>query len=81
MATFPRRKADVAALAGTIINGLTEHGHDFPDCPVTVETLQAALPRYRSEMESAETAEGAGANVNAQPEFLFPPPSAICISL
>jgi len=61
MATFPRREADVAALAGTIVNGLTEHGREFPDTPVTVETLQEALLRYRSAKETAETAEGAAA--------------------
>ncbi len=30
MARFSAREADVAALAGAIVNGLTEHAQDFP---------------------------------------------------
>jgi hypothetical protein len=61
MATFPRREADVAALAGTMVHGLMENGEHFPDSPVTVDALQEAVVRYRSAKESAETAEGAAA--------------------
>jgi hypothetical protein len=61
MATFPRREADVAALAGTMVHGLLENGQDFPDSPVTVDALQEALSRYVSTKESAESAEGAAA--------------------
>jgi len=61
MARFPTREADVAALAGTIVNGLTENGQHFPDTPVAVDALQEALLRYRSAKETAETAEGEAA--------------------
>jgi hypothetical protein len=61
MATFPRREADVAALAGTMVHGLQENGQHFPDTPVTVETLQEAIARYASAKETAESAQGAAA--------------------
>ena len=62
MAKFPRREADVAALAGTMVFGLAENAEDFPDCPVSVERLQEALARYNRAKETAATAEGAPAD-------------------
>ena len=61
VATFPRREAEVAALAATMLHGLQENGQHFPDSPVSVETLQEALARYSSAKEAAATAEGAAA--------------------
>ncbi|MFC1640165.1 fibronectin type III domain-containing protein [Gemmatimonadota bacterium] len=61
MAKFPRREADIAALAGTMVFGLAENAEDFPDCPVTVERLQEALSRYNRAKETAATADGAAA--------------------
>jgi hypothetical protein len=61
MANFPRREADIAALAGTMVFGLAENADDFPDCPVNVERLQEALARYNRAKETAATADGAAA--------------------
>ena len=61
MAKFPRREADIAALAGTMVFGLAENAEDFPDCPVSAERLQEALARYNSAKETAAAAEGAAA--------------------
>ena len=61
MAKFPTREAEVAALAGTIIHGLTEHGDDFPACPVAVETLQESLNRYNTARDLAASAQGVAA--------------------
>jgi hypothetical protein len=44
-----------------MLHGLQENGHDFPDSPVTVETLQEAVARYTSAKETAESAQGAAA--------------------
>ncbi len=43
MAKFPRREADIAAMAGTMVFGLAENAEDFPDCPVSAARLQEAL--------------------------------------
>ena len=68
MAKFPRREADVAALAGTMVFGLAENAEDFPDCPVTVERLQEALARYNRAKEIAAAAEGAVAEAYEEKE-------------
>jgi len=39
MARFPSREADVAALAGNVIVGLTESADDFPAPPVPAAFL------------------------------------------
>jgi hypothetical protein len=59
MARFPRREADVAALAGTMVFGLAENAEDFPACPVSVKVLREALARYNRAKEIAATAQGA----------------------
>ena len=61
MAKFPTREAEVAALAGTIIHGLSENADDFPACPVGVETLQESLNRYNRAKDVAASAQGAAA--------------------
>ena len=61
MGRFPRREADVAALASQIITGLTENAEDFPSPPRTVDELQASLDSYKRMLEAAVVAEGAAA--------------------
>lgn len=61
MPNFPRREADVAALAGIMVHGLEEHAPDFPDSPVTIEAFQEAIARYANAKEASATAEGAAA--------------------
>jgi hypothetical protein len=61
MAKFPRREADIAALAGTMVFGLAENAEDFPDTPVSAERLQEALGRYNRAKDNAAAAEGAAA--------------------
>ena len=56
MARFPRREADIAAMAGTMVFGLAENAEDFPDCPVSVERLQEALARYNRAKDAAAAA-------------------------
>ena len=53
MAKFPTREADVGAMAGTIISGLTEYAEEFPACPVSVKTMQDALNRYNTAKDAA----------------------------
>jgi hypothetical protein len=48
-----------------MVHGLQENGHDFPDSPVTVETLQEALARFTMAKETAASAEGAAAEAPA----------------
>jgi len=61
MARFPKREAEVAALASEMINGLTENTDDFPAPPLTVESLQASLDEYRRLHETAVVAKSAAA--------------------
>jgi hypothetical protein len=68
MPRFPTREADIAALAGTMVYGLTEFPENFPSCPVPVEDLQQALDRYTRAKESAATAQGAAAAAFAEKE-------------
>jgi len=62
MAKFPTREADVAALAGTIITGLTEYAQEFPACPVSVETLQEALNGYNTAKDAAAIAQASASD-------------------
>jgi len=62
MAKFPTREADVAAMAGTIISGLTEYAEEFPACPVSVETVQDALNRYSTAKDAAAIAQAAASD-------------------
>jgi hypothetical protein len=64
MAKFPSREADVAALASTMVHGLTEHAEDFPECPVSVEVLHESLSRYNSARDTAASADGAAAEAH-----------------
>ena len=68
MARFPTREADVAALAGTMVYGLTEFPENFPSCPVPVEDLQQALERLTRAKESAATAQGAASAAFSEKE-------------
>ena len=61
MGRFPRREADVAALASQIVTGLTENAEDFPSPPRSVDELQASLDAYIRLLETAVVAEGAAA--------------------
>jgi hypothetical protein len=44
---FPRREAEVAALARQIVVGLTENADDFPSPPLDPTELQEALDAYK----------------------------------
>jgi hypothetical protein len=46
MARFPAREAEIAALAGDIIQGLTQYTEDFPTPPVAAPELQTAVDTY-----------------------------------
>jgi len=61
MARFPTREAEIAALAGDIIHGLTQYTEDFPAPPVAAPELQTAVDTYVAARESAVTAEGTAA--------------------
>ena len=52
MPVFPKREAEILALAQQIIGGLTAGAVDFPAPPISVADLQAAL-------DSAQSAEDA----------------------
>ena len=71
MAQFPSREADVAALAGTMINGLTEQAEHFPASPVSVETLQESLHAYNRARDSASSAQGGAAEAAMSQTFLL----------
>ena len=58
MARFPSREANVAALAGNVIVGLTESADDFPAPPVPAADLKAALePTDRSTVVTVTVTE------------------------
>jgi len=57
MARFPRREAEVAALASQMINGLTEQAENFPAPPISIEQLQASLDNYQRMLEGAVIAQ------------------------
>ena len=59
MARFPKREAEVAALARRIAVGLTAATDDFPNPPVPVDELQAALDEYNAAKDATVEAEAA----------------------
>lgn len=68
MPRFPTREAEVAALAGTMVYGLTEFADDFPSCPVSVEALQESLNRFTRAKDAAATAQASAAAAFAEKE-------------
>ena len=63
---FPTREADVAALAGSVIVGLTESGDDFPAPPVPAADLKTALDGYFATRDRASIAEGEAAEAHGE---------------
>ncbi len=61
MARFPRREAEVAALASQIVNGLTEEAEVFTTPPISIEQLQTSLDNYRRLQEAAVIAQASAA--------------------
>jgi len=66
MARFPSREADVAALAGNVIVGLTESADDFPAPPVPAADLKTALDSYLTSRDKASVADGAAAEAHGE---------------
>jgi len=58
MAQFPRREAEIAALARSVIGGLRDDPELLQGCPVSVSELQAALTEYRKTRNAAVEAAG-----------------------
>ena len=63
---FPTREADVAALAGNVIVGLTESADDFPAPPVAAADLKVALDGYLATRDKASIADGAAAEAHGE---------------
>jgi hypothetical protein len=59
MARFPKKEAEIAALARRIISGLGTAAEDFPNPPVPPEELQLALDEYEKHKDEALLADGA----------------------
>lgn len=71
MARFPKREAEIAEMAGEMVNGLTANADDFPAPPMTPEELGAALDSYRAAHDAAVTAHSAAVEaVDAKNEAL-----------
>jgi hypothetical protein len=66
MARFPKREADVAALAGSVIVGLTESAEDFPAPPVPADDLRTVLAGYLATRDRASVAEGTAADAHGE---------------
>ena len=64
MARVPTREADVVALAGDIIAGLTQYTEQFPSPPTTPEELRTAADAYNAAREKAVGAEGTAAEAH-----------------
>lgn len=71
MARFPSREADVAALAGNVIVGLTESADDFPAPPVPAADLKIALDVYLATRDKASVADGAAAEAHGEKDEAF----------
>ena len=69
MAKFPTREADVGAMAGTIISGLTEYAEEFPACPVSVETLREVLNGYNATRDVAAIAQASASEAFGEDEL------------
>ena len=63
---FPRKEADVAALASQIVSGLTEKADDFPLPPLDPAELQLALDAYKRKHEAVVQARAALAEAVAE---------------
>ncbi len=59
MRKFPRREADVAALAQLIVAGLKKNADDFASPPLSPAELQALLDDYRKKHNAAVSAQAA----------------------
>ena len=59
MAQFPRREADIAALADKMARGLARHTEVFPAPPVEPDTLEASLAEYAAARAKAITVAAA----------------------
>ncbi len=55
MPVFPKKEADIVALAETMVAGFTTYAADFPS--VTVADLSTALTNYKSQRQSQENAK------------------------
>jgi len=66
MSRFPNREAEVAALAGSVIVGLTESADDFPAPPVPATDLKTALDVYLATRDKASVADGAAAEAHGE---------------
>ena len=66
MSKFPRREAEVAALARKVIHGLSTATEDFPNPPVPIDELQVALDEYRAASEATITADAAAQETYAE---------------
>lgn len=59
MPRFPKREAEVAALARRLIVGFTDATEDFPNPPIPVDALQEALNAYNAAKDAAIAADSA----------------------
>ncbi len=59
MSRFPKREAEIAALARKLIHGFTTAAEDFPNPPVPADELQVALEEYNTAKEATIDAEAA----------------------
>ena len=68
---FPKREAEILALAQHIISGLTEGAADFPAPPISVADLQAVLDSAKSADAAAIAAHAAAemATANKRVDF------------
>lgn len=71
MATFPKREAEVAALARRLVVGLSTGTEDFPSPPVPVDELQAALDAYNAAKDATVEAEAAAQETYAAKDEAF----------
>ena len=61
MRRFPRREAEVAALARQVISGMIEHAESLPSAPLEPAELQAFLDDYNRTHQDAVQARAAAA--------------------
>ena len=64
MRKFPRREADVAALARQVIAGLTENVEDFPSPPLGAAEIQSLLDAYKTALDAKMLARAAAAEAS-----------------
>ncbi len=61
MVRFPKSEAEVAVLAGEIINGLAVNADDYPSPPLGSTELQASLDAFRATHDAVVAAQAATA--------------------